>query len=50
MTLARILLSCFLGLLYEGYKFYVFAPQIFSSSIFISTGNGVTYLALINRF
>ena len=53
VTAARILLSCFLGLwvvLHEGYKFYVFAPQIFSSSIFTSTSNGVSYLALINRF
>ena len=34
----------------EGYRFYIFFPQIFSSSIFTSTSNGVSYLALINRF
>ena len=33
----------------EGYKFNVFFPSNFSSSIFASTSNGVSYLALINR-
>ena len=36
--------------LYERYKFYIFPPQIFSSCIFKSTSNWVSYLALINRF
>ena len=36
--------------LYQGYKFYIFFLQIFSSSIFTSTSNGVSYLALINWF
>ena len=35
---------------YKRYKFYIFSPQIFSFSIFKSTSNGVSYLALINRF
>ena len=35
---------------YKRYKFYIFYPQIFSFSIFKSTSNGVSYLALINRF
>ena len=36
--------------LYQGYKFYIFFLQIFSSSFFTSTSNGVSYLALINWF
>ena len=35
---------------YKRYKFYIFSPQICSFSIFKSTSNGVSYLALINRF
>ena len=35
---------------YKRYKFYIFSPQIFSFSIFKSTSNGVSYIALINRF
>ena len=35
---------------YKRYKFYIFFPQFFSFSIFKSTSNGVSYLALINRF
>ena len=40
----------FMFALYKRYKFYIFPPQIFSFSIFKSTSNGVSYLALINRF
>ena len=34
----------------EGYDFYIFFPHIFRSSIFTSTSNGVSYLALFDRF
>ena len=34
----------------EGYNFYIFFVKLYSSSIFTSTSNGVSYLALINRF
>ena len=47
---ANFVIVLFRLVLYKGYKFYVFAPEIFSSSIFTSTSNGVPYLALINRF
>ena len=47
---ANFVIVLFKLVLYKGYTFYVFTPQIFSSSIFTSTSNGVSYLALINRF
>ena len=47
---ANFVIVLFRLVLYEGYKFYIFAPQILISSIFTSTSNGVSYLALINRF
>ena len=42
--------GCFSFALNAGYKFHVFFPSNFSSSIFTLTRNGVPYLALINRF
>ena len=50
VTIAWILLSCVLGLHWTKDTDFIFLPQIFSSSIFTSTSNGVSYLALINRF
>ena len=51
VTGAGVLLSCVLGLCYtKDINFIFFSPEIFSSSIFTSTSNGVSYFALINRF
>ena len=47
---ALILLSCILGLRFTKDTNFIFSPQIFSSSTFTSPSNGVSYLALINRF
>ena len=48
VTEVGILLSSILGLHYEKDINFIFFLQIFSSSIFTSTTNGVSYLALIN--
>ena len=51
VTGAWIYLPCVLGLHWtKDTDFVFFFPEIFSSSIFTSTSNGVSYLALINRF
>ena len=50
VTEVGILLSSILGLHYEKDINFIFFPSIFSSSIFTSTSNGVSYLALTNRF
>ena len=51
VTGARILLLRILGLRdTKDINFIFFSPEIFSSSIFTSTSNGVSYFALMNRF
>ena len=51
VTGARILLLCFLGLCYTKDINLKFLPLKFSVlPFFSSTSNGVSYLALINRF
>ena len=51
VTEAWTLLWCILGLRFTNDTNFIFPPpQVFSSCIFKSTSNGVSYLALINRF
>ena len=50
VTEVGILLSSILGLHYEKDINFIFFPSNFQFFYFTSTSNGVSYLALINRF